>query len=152
MADIINELKKAISEFEVKAKSKNVGVITELGDGVAKADGLSDVAYNELIDLPNNLKGLALNLEESSVGIVIFEDYTKLKEGDEAKSTGKILEIPVGESLLGRIVNSLGEPIDGKGPLKSKATYPVEKIAPGVISREPVKTPLQTGLKAIDSM
>jgi len=152
VADIINELKKAISEFEVKAKSKNVGVITELGDGVAKADGLSDVAYNELIDLPNNLKGLALNLEESSVGIVIFEDYTKLKEGDEAKSTGKILEIPVGESLLGRIVNSLGEPIDGKGPLKSKATYPVEKIAPGVISREPVKTPLQTGLKAIDSM
>ena len=123
MADIINELKKAISEFEVKAKSKNVGVITELGDGVAKADGLSDVAYNELIDLPNNLKGLALNLEESSVGIVIFEDYTKLKEGDEAKSTGKILEVPVGEALLGRIVNSLNNDMNGvqlTGILKKK--------------------------------
>ena len=152
MVDIIEELKKEIEQLQVSTEAKNTGVITELGDGVAKVNGLSSVVFNELIDLPNNLKGLALNLEESSVGIAIFGDYTKLKEGDEVISTGKILEIPVGESLVGRVVNPLGEPIDGKGPIKSTKSYPVEKIAPGVISRESVKTPLQTGLKAIDSM
>jgi len=152
MANIIEELKKEISELEVNTKAKNIGVITELGDGVARVDGLSEVVFNELIELPNNLKGLALNLEESSVGIVIFGDYTSLKEGDEVKSTGKILEIPVGDALIGRVVNALGEPLDGKGPIKTNKSYPVEKIAPGVISRESVKTPLQTGLKAIDSM
>ena len=152
MANIIEELKKEISELEVNTKAKNIGVITELGDGVARVDGLSEVVFNELIELPNNLKGLALNLEESSVGIVIFGDYTSLKEGDEVKSTGKILEIPVGDALIGRVVNALGEPLDGKGPIKTNKSYPVEKIAPGVIARESVKTPLQTGLKAIDSM
>ena len=152
MADLISELKKEIAEFQTTTKEKNVGVITELGDGVAKVDGLSDVVYNELVDLPHNLKGLALNLEDSSVGIVIFGDYTKLVEGDEAKSTGKILEIPVGEAMIGRVINALGQPLDGKGPIKLNKYYPVEKIAPGVITRESVNTPLQTGLKAIDSL
>jgi len=152
MVDIVGELKREIEQLQISQMAKNTGLITELGDGVAKIDGLSEVVYNELIDLPNNLKGLALNLEESSVGIVIFGDYTKLKEGDEARSTGKILEVPVGEALVGRVVNALGESIDTKGPIKTTKVYPVEKIAPGVISRESVKTPLQTGLKAIDSM
>ncbi|MCH8821043.1 F0F1 ATP synthase subunit alpha [Patescibacteria group bacterium] len=152
MVDIIGELKKEIEKLEISKEAKNTGIITEIGDGVAKVDGLSDVVFNELIDLPNNLKGLALNLEENSVGIIIFGDYTQLKEGDEVRSTGKILEVPVGDSLVGRVVNAVGEPIDGKGPIKSTKAYPVEKIAPGVISRESVKTPLQTGIKAIDSM
>ena len=152
MVDIIGELKKEIEKLEISKEAKNTGIITEIGDGVAKVDGLSDVVFNELIDLPNNFKGLALNLEENSVGIIIFGDYTQLKEGDEVRSTGKILEVPVGDSLVGRVVNAVGEPIDGKGPIKSTKAYPVEKIAPGVISRESVKTPLQTGIKAIDSM
>ena len=152
MVNIIDELKKEISELEVSSKPKNIGIINQLGDGVAQVEGLSDVAFNEIIDLPHNLKGLALNLEESSVGIIIFGDYTSLKEGDEVTTTGKILEVPVGESLIGRVVNALGEPLDGKGPIKATKHYPVEKIAPGVIERESVKTPLQTGLKAIDSM
>lgn len=152
MVNIISELKREISELEITSKSKNIGVITELGDGVAQVDGLSEVVFNEVIDLPHNLKGLALNLEESSVGIVIFGDYTSLKEGDEVKTTGKVLEIPVGDALIGRVVNALGEPSDGKGPIKAAKSYPVEKIAPGVITRESVNTPLQTGLKAIDSM
>jgi len=152
MVDIIGELKKEIEKLEISKEAKNTGIITEIGDGVAKVDGLSDVVFNELIDLPNNLKGLALNLEENSVGIIIFGDYTQLKEGDEVRSTGKILEVPVDDSLVGRVVNAVGEPIDGKGPIKSTKAYPVEKIAPGVISRESVKTPLQTGIKAIDSM
>lgn len=152
MVDIIGELKKEIEKLEISKEAKNTGIITEIGDGVAKVDGLSDIVFNELIDLPNNLKGLALNLEENSVGIIIFGDYTQLKEGDEVRSTGKILEVPVGDSLVGRVVNAVGEPIDGKGPIKSTKSYPVEKIAPGVISRESVKNPLQTGIKAIDSM
>jgi len=152
MTNIVEELKKEIEGLQTKTQKKNVGVITELGDGVAKAEGLSDVAYNELVELPNNLKGLALNLEEASVGIVIFGDYTSLKEGDEVATTGQILQVPVGESLVGRVVNALGAPIDGKGPIKTTKSYPIEKIAPGVITRESVNTPLQTGLKAIDSM
>ncbi len=152
MVDIVGEIKKEIANLQTEAKNKNIGVITELGDGVAKVEGLSEVAYNELVDLPYNLRGLALNLEEASVGIVVFGDYTKLSEGDEVRSTGKILQVPVGEALVGRVINALGEPVDGKGPINSKEAFPVEKIAPGVISREPVSTPLQTGLKAIDSM
>lgn len=152
MADLVYEIKKEIANLQTETKAKNIGTITELGDGVARVDGLSDVAYNELVELPNNLKGLALNLEEGSVGIVVFGDHTKLAEGNEVKSTGKILQVPVGEALVGRVVNALGEPVDGKGPIKSAQTLPIEKVAPQVISRESVNTPLQTGLKAIDSM
>ena len=152
MVNIVEEIKREIQSLQSRAGAKNVGIITEIGDGVARIDGLSEVAYNELVDLPHNLRGLALNLEEGSVGIVIFGDYTMLKEGDEAHTTGQILQVPVGEALIGRVVNALGEPVDGKGPIKAAKSYPVEKIAPGVITREPVNTPLQTGLKAIDSM
>ncbi|MEX0616666.1 MAG: F0F1 ATP synthase subunit alpha [Candidatus Woykebacteria bacterium] len=152
MANLVDEIKREIANLKTSQEAKNVGVITEVYDGVAKVDGLSNVAFNELVELPNNLKGLALNLEETSVGIVIFGDYTLLKEGDEVSTTGRILQVPVGEALPGRVVNALGEPLDGKGPIKTTKMYPVEKIAPGVITREPVNTPLQTGIKAVDSM
>lgn len=152
MSDIVADIKREIENLKTSSTKSNVGTVVELGDGVAKIEGLSDVAYNELVQLPHGLNGLALNLEESNVGVVIFGDYKLLKEGDQAKTTGKILSIPVGESIIGRVVNALGKPIDGKGPIKTSRTYPIEKIAPGVIARQSVNTPLQTGLKAIDSM
>lgn len=152
MANIVEELKKEIDGLKITPKAKNIGVVTEIGDGVAKVEGLSDVAYNELVELSHNLQGLALNLEETSVGIIVLGNYKLLKEGDQAKTTGKILSVPVGENMIGRVVDALGNPIDGKGPIKTSNYYPMEKIAPGVIEREPVNTPLQTGLKAIDSM
>ncbi|OGY21193.1 MAG: F0F1 ATP synthase subunit alpha [Candidatus Woykebacteria bacterium GWB1_45_5] len=152
MADIISELKREIEGLKISPAAKNIGTVVEVGDGIARIEGLSDVAYNELVELPHGLSGLALNLEETNVGIVVFGEYKLLKEGDQAKTTGKILSVPVGESLIGRVVNALGNPIDGKGPIKSSKYYPIEKIAPRVITREPVTTPLQTGLKAIDSM
>jgi F-type H+-transporting ATPase subunit alpha len=152
VADIVKELQKEIEGLKVAPSAKNIGTITEIGDGVAKVEGLSDVAYNELVDLPHNLQGLALNLEESSVGIIVLGNYKLLKEGDQAKTTGRILSVPVGENMIGRVVDALGKPIDGKGPIKTTSFYPMEKIAPGVVAREPVNTPLQTGLKAIDSM
>lgn len=152
MSKLVEELKKEIALIATSPKQKNVGSIVEIGDGIARIDGLSQVSYNELVSFPHNLYGLALNLEEDSVGVVIFGDYKVLKEGDEAQTTGKILQVPVGEALLGRVIDSLGNPIDGKGPVKTPTSYPIEKIAPGVITRQSVNTPLQTGLKAIDSM
>jgi F-type H+-transporting ATPase subunit alpha len=129
-----------------------VGVIREVGDGVAKIEGLSDAMLNEMIDLGNGVTGLALNLDETEVGVVILGDYTQLKEGGEARTTGKLLQVPVGKGLLGRVVNLLGEPIDGKGPIKSDKTYPVEKTAPGIIRRRSVNQPVQTGIMPIDAM
>ena len=153
MADIIiSELKREIEELKISPAAKNIGTVVEVGDGIARVEGLSDVAYNELVELPHGLSGLALNLEETNVGIVVFGEYKLLKEGDQAKTTGRILSVPVGDSLIGRVVDALGKPIDGKGPIKAIKYYPIEKIAPRVITREPVTTPLQTGLKAIDSM
>jgi len=152
MSDLVTELKQEISKLKTSLHRKNIGTIVEIGDGVVKAEGLSDVSYKELIKLPRNLTGLALNLEEDSVGIIVFGDYKTLKEGDQVEATGKILSVPTGESLLGRVVNPLGEPIDGKGPIKSTTEYPIEKIAFGVIARQSVDTPLQTGIKAIDAM
>jgi F-type H+-transporting ATPase subunit alpha len=152
VADIVAEIKKEIEGLKTSPQKSNVGTIVEIGDGVAKAEGLSDVAYNELVELPQNLYGLALNLEEGNVGVIIFGDHKLLKEGDTVRTTGKILSVPVGESSIGRVVDSLGKPIDGKGLVKSSKSYPIEKIAPGVVVRESVNTPLQTGLKAIDSM
>ncbi|MBI4037846.1 F0F1 ATP synthase subunit alpha [Candidatus Curtissbacteria bacterium] len=150
--NILDEIQKQIEKASVSAGSKNAGRIVEIGDGVAMVNGLSGVGASELVAFPHNLKGLALNLEEDNVGVIIFGDWAKLKEGDSAEATGKILQVPVGEELVGRVVNALGEPLDGKGNIKAKTTYPTEKIAPGVIFRQPVNTPLQTGLKAIDSM
>jgi F-type H+-transporting ATPase subunit alpha len=152
MADLLNEIKAQIAGAKVTAAKQNVGVIREVGDGVAKIEGLSDAMLNEMIDLGNGVTGLALNLDETEVGVVILGDYTQLKEGGEARTTGKLLQVPVGKGLLGRVVNLLGEPIDGKGPIKSEKTYPVEKTAPGIIRRRSVNQPVQTGIMPIDAM
>jgi F-type H+-transporting ATPase subunit alpha len=149
---IVEILKKEISQWQVKPKTEKIGKILEIGDGVAKITGLSNVMYNEMLELPRNTFGLALNLEEDLVGAVILGNYLHLKEGDLVKSTGRILEVPVGEELIGRVVNPLGIPLDNQGDINSKTTSPIEKLAPQVIVREPVNTPLQTGVKAIDSM
>jgi len=149
---ILEEIEKQIEGTKLTTSAKNVGRIVELGDGVTTVVGLSDVSSCELVTFPHNIKGLALNLEEDSVGIIIFGQWQKLKEGDTCQTTGKILSIPVGEALIGRVVDALGKSIDNKGPISTHNYYPAEKIAPGVIYRERVNTPLQTGLKAIDSM
>ena len=146
------KLRRKSRARRLTAAKQNVGVIREVGDGVAKIEGLSDAMLNEMIDLGNGVTGLALNLEETEVGVVILGDYTQLKEGGEARTTGKLLQVPVGKGLLGRVVNLLGEPIDGKGPIKSDKTYPVEKIAPGIIRRRSVSQPVQTGIMPIDAM
>ena len=152
MADLLNEIKAQIAGAKITAAKQNVGVIREVGDGIAKIEGLSDAMLNEMIDLGNGVTGLALNLDETEVGVVILGDYTQLKEGGEARTTGKLLQVPVGKGLLGRVVNLLGEPIDGKGPIKSDKTYPVEKTAPGIIRRRSVNQPVQTGIMPIDAM
>jgi F-type H+-transporting ATPase subunit alpha len=152
MTDILKEIEAQIAGAKTTAAKQNVGVIREVGDGVAKIEGLSDAMLNEMIDLGNGVTGLALNLDETEVGVVILGDYTQLKEGGEARTTGKLLQVPVGKGLLGRVVNLLGEPIDGKGPIKSDKTYPVEKTAPGIIRRRSVNQPVQTGIMPIDAM
>ncbi len=129
-----------------------VGTVVEIGDGVAKMTGLTDVMAMEMLEFPHQIMGVALNLEEDLVGAVIFGDPNLIKEGDTVKSTGTVLSVPVGDALIGRVVDALGQPIDGKGPIKTSSRNPVEKIAPRVITRQPVNTPLQTGIKAIDSM
>ncbi|MDO8573149.1 MAG: F0F1 ATP synthase subunit alpha [Candidatus Daviesbacteria bacterium] len=152
MANIIDQIENDIKGLKLKAQRQNVGTVTEIGDGVARIEGLSDVQYSELIDFGKDVYGLALNLEQYNVGAIIFGDFTKVKQGHQVKTTGQVLQVPVGEALVGRVVDALGSPIDGKGPIKTKERYPVEKIAPGVITRQSVNTPLQTGIKAIDSM
>ena len=127
MANLLKEIEAQIAGAKTTTAKQNVGVIREIGDGVAKIEGLTDAMLNEMIDLGNGVTGLALNLDETEVGVVILGDYTQLKEGDEARTTGKLLQVPVGKGLLGRVVNVLGEPVDGKGPIKSDKTYPVEK-------------------------
>src|SRR5713226_2572769 len=152
MANLLREIEAQIAGAKTTAAQQNVGIIRELGDGVAKVEGLTDAMLNEMIDLGNGVTGLVLNLEETEVGVVILGDYTQLKEGAEVRTTGKLLQVPVGKGLLGRVVNVLGEPVDGKGPIKSDTTYPVEKIAPGIIRRRPVDQPVQTGIMAIDAL
>lgn len=152
MSTILEDIQKEISGFEMKAVRKNTGHILSLADGVAKIDGLSEAMYNEMIEFPGGIYGIALNLEEDEVGCVIIGDVSHLKEGDEAKTTGRLLSVPVGKELLGRVVNALGYPIDGKGPITTKETFPMERIAPGIIPRKSVSQPLQTGIMSIDSM
>ncbi|PJA86036.1 MAG: F0F1 ATP synthase subunit alpha, partial [Candidatus Moranbacteria bacterium CG_4_9_14_3_um_filter_44_28] len=158
---IIDQLKKQIAGFKAETKTEKVGKVIEVGDGIARISGLSDAMAGEMLEFSHSqssalrteaIYGVALNLEEDQVGAMILGEYEKIKEGDVVKSTGKILSVPVGERMIGRVINSLGEPIDGKGEVKAEKFYPIEKIAPGVITRESVKTPLQTGIKAIDSM
>ena len=152
MADLLKELEAQIAGLKTTTARQNVGVIREIGDGVARVEGLSDAMLNEMLDLGHGITGLALNLEETEVGVVVLGDYTQLQEGDEVRTTGKLLQVPVGKSLLGRVVNTLGEPLDGKGPIESNTFYPVEKLAPGIIRRSPVRQPVQTGIMAIDAM
>ncbi len=152
MANLIAEIESDIKNLKIKAQKENVGFVTEVGDGIARIQGLSDVQASELLDFGKGIFGLALNLEQYNVGAVIFGDFTQIKEGSEVRTTGKILQVPVGEDLIGRVVDGLGQPIDGKGPIKSKTSYPVEKIASGVITRQSVSVPLQTGIKTIDAL
>ena len=151
MAKLIEEIEAQIAGAKTAAK-QNVGIIREIGDGVAKIDGLSDAMLNEMIDLGHGIIGLALNLDATEVGVVVLGDYTQLKQGDEVRTTGKVMQVPVGKGLLGRVVNVLGEPVDGKGPIPYDKTYPVEKTAPGIIRRRSVDQPVQTGTMAIDAM
>jgi F-type H+-transporting ATPase subunit alpha len=150
--EITSLLKQQLKKFQVDLDVSEVGEVLMVGDGVARVSGLENVMSSELVELPNGVFGMALNLEEDNVGLVLFGDSRLVKEGDLAKRTGKVVEVPVGPEMLGRVVNPLGKPVDGKGPINSKETLPVERKALGVMARQPVTQPLQTGIKAIDSM
>src|SRR6266853_583725 len=152
MSSILEEIETKIEGLKTSTTKSNVGVVRETGDGVARIEGLSDVMLNEMIQFPNGVFGLALNLEETEVGAILLEETTKVSEGDEVKTTGKLLQVPVGKALLGRVVNTIGLPLDDKGPIKTETFYPLEKIAPGVIKRRSVSQPVQTGIMAIDAM
>ena len=152
MSTILQEIESQITGLKTAVTKSNVGVVREIGDGAAKVEGLSDVMLNEMIEFPGGLYGLALNLEESEVGCVLLGSGENIKAGDEVKTTGRLLSVPVGKSLLGRVVNALGEAIDGKGTIQGETQYPVEKIAPGIIARKSVSVPVQTGIMAIDAM
>jgi len=151
-SEISDLIRQRIQDFDSKSEARDVGTIIALTDGIVRIHGLADVQYGEMIEFPGGSFGLALNLEQDSVGAVVLGEYKHISEGDVAKTTGRILEVPVGEALLGRVVNSLGEPIDGKGPIETQHSAPIEKVAPGVIDRKSVDQPVQTGLKSIDSM
>jgi len=153
MSNILEELEAKIQSIKTTGTVRtNVGTVREIGDGVARIEGLSAAMLNEMVEFPGNVYGQVLNLEETEVGVIVLGDYTKISEGDEVKTTGRLLSVPVGKGLLGRVVNALGQPIDGKGPVQSDTTYPVEKIAPGIIKRKSVSQPVQTGIMAIDAM
>jgi F-type H+-transporting ATPase subunit alpha len=152
MSNILQEIESQIAGLKTAVTKSNVGVVREIGDGAAKIEGLSDVMLNEMIEFPGGLFGLALNLEETEVGCVLLGSGEHIKAGDEVRTTGRLLSVPVGKSLLGRVVSTLGEPVDGKGPIKGDAQYPVEKIAPGIITRKSVSVPVQTGIMPIDAM
>jgi F-type H+-transporting ATPase subunit alpha len=151
-SEISDLIRQRIQSFEAKSEARDVGTIIALTDGIVRIHGLADVQYGEMIEFPGGSFGLALNLEQDSVGAVVLGEYKHISEGDTAKTTGRILEVPVGEAMLGRVVDSLGNPIDGKGPIAATQTSPIEKVAPGVIDRQSVTQPVQTGLKSIDSM
>jgi F-type H+-transporting ATPase subunit alpha len=151
-SEISDLIKARIEKFETKAEARTEGTVVSLTDGIARIHGLSDVMQGEMIEFPGNTYGLALNLERDSVGAVILGEYKHITEGDRVRCTGKILEVPVGEGLIGRVVDALGNPIDGRGAVKTTETSPIEKVAPGVITRKSVSQPVQTGLKAIDAM
>src|SRR3954468_10319792 len=152
MSDLVQEIEAQIATAVAAVGKRSIGVIREIGDGVARVEGLSDVMLNEMLDFGNGITGLALNLDETDVGVIVLGDYTQPAGGGEVRGTGKLLQVPVGLGLLGRVVSTLGEPIDGKGPIASSVAYPVEKLAPGIIKRRPVGQPVQTGIMAIDAM
>ena len=150
--DIVSIIKEEIEHFGAVVTTANVGTVVEIGDGIARVHGLSAAKYNELLQFPHGIMGLALNLEEDNVGAVILGDFSQIKEGDEVRATGRVVEVPIGDALIGRVVDPLGHPRDGKGPITTQKTRPVERVAPGVTMRKPVDTPVMTGIKAIDSM
>jgi len=150
--EISDLIKKQIADFEKRVDVSEVGTVVKVGDGIAKIYGLDKCMASELLEFPNEVYGMALNLETDSVGAVLFGEDTLIKEGDVVKRTGKIMSVPVGEALLGRVVNAIGQPIDGKGPINAKETRIVDVVAPGIIDRQPVRQPMQTGLKAVDAM
>jgi F-type H+-transporting ATPase subunit alpha len=153
MSTLLQELEQKIGSLRSSNVTKtNVGIVREIGDGVARIEGLSSVMLNEMLHFPGGIYGLALNLEETEVGAIILGDYTKISEGDEVTTTGRLLQVPVGKKLLGRVVDALGRPVDGKGELANEEFYPVEKIAPGIIKRQGVSQPVQTGIMSIDAM
>ena len=150
--DIVAIIKEEIEQFGAEVTTANVGTVVELGDGIARVHGLSAAKYNELLQFPYDIMGLALNLEEDNVGAVILGEYNRIKEGDEVRATGRVVEVPVGDAIIGRVLDPLGRPRDGKGPIKTERLRPIERVAPGVTMREPVDTPIMTGIKAVDSM
>ena len=150
--NIVENLRKEIEAFKIESKTEKVGAVLEVFDGIAKVSGLSDVKSSEMVTFAHGEVGVALNLEEDAVGVIILGDYSKIKEGDEVKATGKILEVPVGDAIIGRVVNANGVPIDGKGAFKSDKTYPIERVASGVVTRQSVDQPVSTGIKVIDAI
>src|SRR5580765_5584028 len=152
MTTLVQDIEEQLTGARHASGWQSVGVVREIGDGVARVEGLRDAMLNEMIDLGHGVTGIALSLDESEVGVIILGDHTKLAERSEVRGTGKLLQVPVGKGFLGRVVNTLGEPLDGKGPIASDTAYPVENIAPGVMRRTPINQPLQTGIMAIDAM
>jgi len=151
-SEISTLIKERIENFEASAEARDVGTVIAVTDGIVRIHGLADARYGEMLEFPQNTFGMALNLEQDSVGSVVLGDYKHITEGDTVKTTGRILEVPIGDALLGRVVDALGKPIDGKGPINTDLSAPIEKVAPGVIERQSVSQPVQTGLKSIDSM
>ena len=146
--DILKKLKAYTPKMEVGFN----GRVNEIADGAARIAGLKNISYSEMVEFPNGVKGVAINLEEAEVGVIVLGDYLGIREGDKVKGLGRLLSVGVGEKLIGRVIDPLGNPLDGKPAVSTKTFYPIEKIAPGVVKRHPVNTPLQTGIKAIDSM
>ena len=151
-SEISRLIKERIKSFEITSEARDVGTVIGVTDGIVRIHGLADARYGEMLEFPENAFGMALNIEQDSVGAVVLGEYKHISEGDTVKTTGRILEVPIGEELLGRVVDALGHPIDGKGSINTKKTAPIEKVAPGVIARKSVDQPVQTGLKAIDAM
>ncbi|EAY9185413.1 F0F1 ATP synthase subunit alpha, partial [Salmonella enterica] len=147
--EISSIIKQQIENYHSELKVSDVGTVTYIGDGIARAHGLDNAMAGELLEFSNGVMGMAQNLETNDVGIIILGPYTEIREGDEVRRTGKIMEVPVGEALIGRVVNSLGQPVDGLGPIETTGTRPIEAVAPGVMQRQSVNEPLQTGIKAI---
>jgi F-type H+-transporting ATPase subunit alpha len=150
--EITSIIRSEIDTFDAAVETRSVGTVVEVGDGIAQIYGLEDAVAGELVEFPNGVMGMALNLEEETIGAVVLGDYKQIEEGDTVKTTGRVVEVPVGKALLGRVVDPLGRPLDGKGPIPQEPSRPVERIAPGVILRQPVNTPVQTGIKAIDAL
>src|ERR1700694_3923049 len=148
--EISKIIREQIGSYAVDVDVAEVGSVISLGDGIARVHGVENAMAGEMLEFPHGVFGIALNLEEQSVGAVLLGEFREIKEGDQVKRTGRIMSVPVGEELLGRVVNALGQPVDGKGPVATRAFSPIERIAPGVVDRQGVKEPLQTGLKAID--